>query len=852
MRSTKYGGIEQFIVNLNQQLEDADTQITIQYETKPSSEAFCNAVTDSRSELLTQITQSSPLRSFASALALYFKTRPTLVITHFLSSPQYMAGAVYQLIFPKAQFISVFHLSPGLSKTSIATRCLNRFTTIIPVSVAVEKKLLQAGLSPSIIKQRYLGVFLHSDQTEGYLKGRDQLRNHMGVTPEQVVVGCLLFNHPVKGPDILIEAFAQAYAQNQTLHLLLVGIEPDDDLQKLLTEQKLPLSAITTPGIITDQALARMAAADIYVQPSRQEALGLALIEAAAMGLPLIGADTGGIPETVLDGITGELFPAEDSQQLATLLLKFSLDSTLRHQYGTAAANHYQKHFNGYANIQCTAEIISGKLRFTPAEATLIVHTSGNKLPPLLLKTFHRLQQTSVKISLKDEPLDKQNSANHQLPNAANSSAQSSSLSTPEHDPSKGSASICAHLYLGQKVQQIPGEMLHILINGMPLLSAATTMLRLLASTPPLAEVRIFKGDRQLLSAHFPLVADSVVQSQHKLANAIADLLKATLLKGYETAPTNCLPRNLQSTVYPDVGLVSTVLQVARERLFRAYHQRRYREHWSIGLATINSALSIEQLRDANWQAINSPVANNYLADPFLLACFDRQWLLAEEFDADANRGYIVCYELANGEPPRRLQKPLLKTDTHLSYPFTFEHDGNRFLMPENTAGGSLRAYPLNFENGQLQVGQPKLVGIHEPVYDASLFSCADYFWIVGATSPLETNTHLTFWYAKMPFGPWQRHRYNPVAIDVRFGRPAGSPFTLNNQLYLPLQDGALKYGDQIHILKVSNLTPSTINLTLFLTINKDDISIAGETIKGIHTINVANGQVAIDYFTYL
>ncbi|MBV1961582.1 MAG: hypothetical protein KUG52_06280, partial [Immundisolibacteraceae bacterium] len=54
MRSTKYGGIEQFIVNLNQQLEDADTQITIQYETNPSSEAFCNAVTDSRSELLTQ------------------------------------------------------------------------------------------------------------------------------------------------------------------------------------------------------------------------------------------------------------------------------------------------------------------------------------------------------------------------------------------------------------------------------------------------------------------------------------------------------------------------------------------------------------------------------------------------------------------------------------------------------------------------------------------------------------------------------------------------------------------------------------------------------------------------------
>ena len=853
MRSTKYGGIEQFIVNLNQQLEDADTQITIQYETNPSSEAFCNAVTDSRSELLTQVTQSSPFRSFVSSLALYFKTHPALIITHFLSSPQYMAGAVYQLIFPKTQFISVFHLSPGLSKTSIATRCLNRFTTIIPVSVAVEKKLLQAGLSPSIIKQRYLGVFLHPDQTEGYLKGRNQLRNQMGVAPEQVVVGCLLFNHPVKGPDILIKAFTKAYTQNQKLHLLLVGIEPDDDLKKLLTEQKLPLSAITTPGIITDQALARMAAADIYVQPSRQEALGLALIEAAAMGLPLIGADTGGIPETVLDGITGELFTPEDSQQLATLLLKFSLDPTLRYQYGSAAANHYQQYFNGYANIQNTADIVSGKLGYPPPEATLVVHASTTKnLPQIALKIFHRLQQNCIGISLREEPLgavDHYRSAQHSK--EAISSPQSTSLTTPKHSQNRGSVPTCAELYLGQRGLQTPDDMLHILINDIPLLRASSTILSLLANDPPLAEVRILKGDRQLLMACFPLISDSVTQSQQKLANAIADLLKSTVIDGYRTAPAYCLPQNPHSTVQPGRGLIAAVLQTTRQRLFLAYRQRRFRKHWSIGLATLDSAPTIEQLRAANWQTINSPVANNYVADPFLLAGFNREWLLAEEFDRDTNKGYIVGYELTTGQQPKRLKEPLLVTDTHLSYPFTFEHDGNRFLMPENAAAGALAAYPLALINGRLKVGQPKLVGIHEPVYDASLFSCEDYFWIVGTTAPLETNTHLTFWYAKSPFGPWQRHRYNPVAIDVRIGRPAGSPFTLNGQLYLPLQDGALKYGDQIHILKVSNLSPSTIKLTLSLTINKQDISIAGETVKGIHTINVLNNKVAIDYFTY-
>jgi glycosyltransferase involved in cell wall biosynthesis len=61
-------------------------------------------------------------------------------------------------------------------------------------------------------------------------------------------------------------------------------------------------------------------AADIVVVPSREEAFGQTTLEALACGTPVVGSDTGGIPDLVIPGHTGALFPVGDSVALAARL----------------------------------------------------------------------------------------------------------------------------------------------------------------------------------------------------------------------------------------------------------------------------------------------------------------------------------------------------------------------------------------------------------------------------------------------------------------------------------------------------------------------------------------------------
>ena len=80
-----------------------------------------------------------------------------------------------------------------------------------------------------------------------------------------------------------------------------------------------------------------MRRAAIYVQPSLQEALGLALQEAMFHGCPSIGTRAGGIPELIQPG-TGVLVPANDAAALADALVRLMENPAERERLGRAAA----------------------------------------------------------------------------------------------------------------------------------------------------------------------------------------------------------------------------------------------------------------------------------------------------------------------------------------------------------------------------------------------------------------------------------------------------------------------------------------------------------------------------------
>lgn len=92
-------------------------------------------------------------------------------------------------------------------------------------------------------------------------------------------------------------------------------------------------------GAVSNERLLAVAynAADIFVIPSLQEAFGQTALEAMACGTPVIGFQTGGIPDMVVDGVTGKLCPTGDSVALSKAIATLIADETARQTMGTNA-----------------------------------------------------------------------------------------------------------------------------------------------------------------------------------------------------------------------------------------------------------------------------------------------------------------------------------------------------------------------------------------------------------------------------------------------------------------------------------------------------------------------------------
>jgi len=85
---------------------------------------------------------------------------------------------------------------------------------------------------------------------------------------------------------------------------------------------------------------------DVYVLPSLFEGISNSLLEAMAVGLPVIASGTGGNPEVVVDGESGLLFPVGDFTRLAELLLRVQGDHELRIGLGQAALQRVTEEFS--------------------------------------------------------------------------------------------------------------------------------------------------------------------------------------------------------------------------------------------------------------------------------------------------------------------------------------------------------------------------------------------------------------------------------------------------------------------------------------------------------------------------
>ena len=150
-----------------------------------------------------------------------------------------------------------------------------------------------------------------------------------------VTVGRLV---PEKDHILLVEAFARVLREHEEARLEIIGEGP---LRAALERRVRELGvghAIRLPGFQSDPRVALMRS-DLFVLPSKQEGLPLALVEALAVGLPALGSDAGGIPEVFEGSLSGRVIPSGSVDAWAAALLD-ELDSTRGERAATVMKQH--------------------------------------------------------------------------------------------------------------------------------------------------------------------------------------------------------------------------------------------------------------------------------------------------------------------------------------------------------------------------------------------------------------------------------------------------------------------------------------------------------------------------------
>ena len=132
---------------------------------------------------------------------------------------------------------------------------------------------------------------------------------------------------PVKQVDAVVRVFARI-RERVAARLLIVGDGPELGRTEQLIEQLGVQAHVELIGESQD-VIALLSVSDLFLLPSLQESFGLSALEAMSCGVPVVASKVGGLPEVVMDGVTGYLHPPDAVDRMAESAITMLSDSAL-------------------------------------------------------------------------------------------------------------------------------------------------------------------------------------------------------------------------------------------------------------------------------------------------------------------------------------------------------------------------------------------------------------------------------------------------------------------------------------------------------------------------------------------
>lgn len=167
---------------------------------------------------------------------------------------------------------------------------------------------------------------------------RGAARAELGIGERELAIGIVANLRASKDYPTLLAAAAEAIKANEQLLFVAVGQGPLDTTLRAEAERKGLGSRFRFLGYHADPPRV-LAACDLFTLSSRHEGLPIALLEALALGLPVVATTVGGIPTVIRHGEEGVLVPPGRPDLLSSAYLELARDEPKRRQMGLAAAD---------------------------------------------------------------------------------------------------------------------------------------------------------------------------------------------------------------------------------------------------------------------------------------------------------------------------------------------------------------------------------------------------------------------------------------------------------------------------------------------------------------------------------
>ncbi|MEJ5920562.1 glycosyltransferase family 4 protein [Corynebacterium sp. H78] len=179
------------------------------------------------------------------------------------------------------------------------------------------------------------------------------IRQRHGLDESTPLIVCISRLVRRKGQDMLIRALPAVLADVPNARLMIVGAGGRREALEKLAERKGVADVVIFTGAVPYEELpAHYNAASVFAMPARTrgagldvEGLGIVYLEAQACGVPVIAGDSGGAPETVIDGETGFVVGGRDVAGLGSALVKVLADPVRAAEMGAAGRAHVAEHW---------------------------------------------------------------------------------------------------------------------------------------------------------------------------------------------------------------------------------------------------------------------------------------------------------------------------------------------------------------------------------------------------------------------------------------------------------------------------------------------------------------------------